>query len=303
MSAEVSSRSLRILITVTVLSGYRTCGRPRTLADGGDLCRSASFRSKGRRRRSSSRTRSTWPGSRRGRQDRRRRAGDVRGVPRALPADCRCRAGLADEFDDAGELDVIEDREGGRIGRLLGDLVLGQFVRAGADGARGRANSELTILQACWAHSDDVAARVSPGNAPRTAQQRPRPGHDHPRGHRPRREQGLREESRPEGPGARGARTGRLAPYRADYLDALRAYQRGVIRRPMRSWTLAFLVRRAGFHTMDHAWEIEDKDSPTMGHHDPSDLAADLELEVQHAVALDDHVGSSRSCCPSMLPK
>ena len=53
---------------------------------------------------------------------------------------------------------------------------------------------------------------------------------------------------------------GALAPYRADYLDAMRAYQRGEIKRPMRSWTLAFLVRHSAFHTMDHAWEMEDKD-------------------------------------------
>jgi hypothetical protein len=28
----------------------------------------------------------------------------------------------------------------------------------------------------------------------------------------------------------------------------------------MRSWTLAFVVRHSAFHTMDHAWEMEDKD-------------------------------------------
>jgi hypothetical protein len=36
----------------------------------------------------------------------------------------------------------------------------------------------------------------------------------------------------------------------------------------MRSWTLAFLVRHSGFHTMDHAWEMEDKDlTDSGGHH------------------------------------
>jgi hypothetical protein len=28
----------------------------------------------------------------------------------------------------------------------------------------------------------------------------------------------------------------------------------------MRSWTLPFLVRHTAFHTLDHAWEMEDKD-------------------------------------------
>jgi hypothetical protein len=40
----------------------------------------------------------------------------------------------------------------------------------------------------------------------------------------------------------------------------MRAYQRGEVKRPMRSWTLAFLVRHSAYHTMDHAWEMEDKD-------------------------------------------
>ena len=51
-----------------------------------------------------------------------------------------------------------------------------------------------------------------------------------------------------------------LAPYRTRYLDAMRAYQRGEFKKAMRSWTLAYLVRHSAFHTMDHAWEMEDKD-------------------------------------------
>jgi hypothetical protein len=53
---------------------------------------------------------------------------------------------------------------------------------------------------------------------------------------------------------------GALAPYRSAYLQAMRAFQRGEVNRPMRSWSLAFLVRHSAFHTMDHAWEMEDKD-------------------------------------------
>jgi len=53
---------------------------------------------------------------------------------------------------------------------------------------------------------------------------------------------------------------GALATYRLAYLEAMRAYQRGEVKRPMRSWTLAFLVRHSAYHCMDHAWEMEDKD-------------------------------------------
>jgi hypothetical protein len=40
----------------------------------------------------------------------------------------------------------------------------------------------------------------------------------------------------------------------------MRAYNAGEVARRMRSWTLPFLVRHSAFHTLDHAWEMEDKD-------------------------------------------
>lgn len=51
-----------------------------------------------------------------------------------------------------------------------------------------------------------------------------------------------------------------LRQHRATYLAAMRAYNAGQVTRPMRSWTLPFLIRHSGFHTLDHAWEMEDKD-------------------------------------------
>ncbi len=118
---------------------------------------------------------------------------------------------------------------------------------------------KLAVLQACWARFDDVAARVSP-----EMRKGPRGGgrdRDTIIGHTIRTESeyfakkvGLVVPERGAlGPGA-------LAPYRATYLDTMRAYQRGEVARAMRSWTLAFLVRHSAFHTMDHAWEMEDKD-------------------------------------------
>jgi len=40
--------------------------------------------------------------------------------------------------------------------------------------------------------------------------------------------------------------------------DAIRAY--GAEGKSARSWPLAFLIRYTAFHTLDHAWEIQDKD-------------------------------------------
>ena len=50
-----------------------------------------------------------------------------------------------------------------------------------------------------------------------------------------------------------------LREYREAYVAAMRAYNAGEGTR-MRSWTLPFLIRHSAFHTLDHAWEMEDKD-------------------------------------------
>lgn len=39
----------------------------------------------------------------------------------------------------------------------------------------------------------------------------------------------------------------------------MRDYNLGGAKR-MRTWNLPFLIRHSGYHTMDHAWEMEDKD-------------------------------------------
>ena len=43
-------------------------------------------------------------------------------------------------------------------------------------------------------------------------------------------------------------------------MEALRAYNAGQVSRRMRSWNLPFLFRHSAYHTLDHAWEMEDKD-------------------------------------------
>lgn len=46
--------------------------------------------------------------------------------------------------------------------------------------------------------------------------------------------------------------------YREDFTDAIRAYN--AEGKKARTWELSFLLRHAAYHTMDHAWEMEDKD-------------------------------------------
>ncbi len=167
-------------------------------------------------------------------------------------------AGLGRAFDSAGPLDVVEERVGTGSTDFWGiSFSPSSLEQEPMDAAE--LERKLTLLQACWAYFDDVAARVSPEM---------RKG---PRGGGRDRDTIIRHTIRTESEyfakrvglvvperGALG--TGALAPYRSAYLEALRAYQRGEFKRPMRSWTLAFLVRHSAYHTMDHAWEMADKD-------------------------------------------
>jgi hypothetical protein len=56
-----------------------------------------------------------------------------------------------------------------------------------------------------------------------------------------------------------------LRLHREAYVGAMRAYNAGEVTRRMRSWTLPFLIRHSAFHTLDHAWEMEDKDLSAHG--------------------------------------
>ncbi|NUR48318.1 MAG: hypothetical protein HOV71_09315 [Hamadaea sp.] len=168
-------------------------------------------------------------------------------------------AGLGGEFDDAGAVEVVEERVGAGSTDFWGiSFSAGALEQDPMDAAD--LERKLSLLTSCWAYFDDVAARVSP-----VMRKGPRGGgrdRDEIIAHT------LRVESQdfakrigvpvPVGgvvePEARAA-------HRTAFVAAMRAYQRGEQVRPMRSWTLPFLVRHTAFHTMDHAWEMEDKGS------------------------------------------
>ncbi len=118
----------------------------------------------------------------------------------------------------------------------------------------------LTLLRACWATFDEVAAHVSPEL---------RPGS---RGGGRSREQIIRHTYGSE-PGQLSRKVEvrtpldvvltplGLAAHRHAYLDAIRAYNADG--RPARTWPIQFLVRRTAQHLMDHAWELQDRDLGT----------------------------------------
>jgi hypothetical protein len=167
-------------------------------------------------------------------------------------------AGLERDFDEAGPLEVIEDRIGTGSTDFWGiSFSPSSLEQDPMDAAE--LERKLTLLQACWAYFDEVAAQVSP---------QLRKG---PRGGGRDRDMIIRHTIRVESedfakkvglviPDGVALEPGALATYRFAYLNAMRAYQRGDVKRPMRSWTLAFLVRHSAYHSMDHAWEMQDKD-------------------------------------------
>ena len=167
-------------------------------------------------------------------------------------------AGVDPEFDDAGPLVLVEDRVGTGSTDFWGISFSPSSTEVDPM-SEAELERKLTLLRACWAFFDAVAARVSP-----EMRKGPRGGgreRDRIISHTIRNESesfaaqvGLRI---PEGA---ALAPGALEPYRDAYVEAMRAYNAGEVEKRMRSWTLPFLIRHSAFHTLDHAWEMEDKD-------------------------------------------
>jgi hypothetical protein len=167
-------------------------------------------------------------------------------------------AGMEPEFDAAGPLEIVEDRIG------TGSTDFWGISFSPSDAERDpmedvHLERGITLLGACWAFFDAVAARVSPEM---------RRG---PRGGGRDRDRIIRHTVRTESEdfakqvGLRIPEEAALTPdglrqHRESYVAAMRAYNAGQVERRMRSSTLPFLIRHSAFHTLDHAWEMEDKD-------------------------------------------
>ncbi len=162
------------------------------------------------------------------------------------------------EFDAAGSLEVVEDK----VGTGSTDFWGISFSPCEAEqGPMGEVELErgIALLQACWAFFDGVAARVSPvmRKGPRGG------GRDRDRiiSHTIR----VESEDFARQVGLQTPENAALTPdglrhHRDAYVAAMRAYNAGEVKKRMRSWTLPFLIRHSAFHTLDHAWEMEDKD-------------------------------------------
>ncbi len=168
-------------------------------------------------------------------------------------------AGLAAEFDAAGPLEVVEDKVGTGSTDFWGISFSPSATERDDPMDEATLERGITILRACWEYFDGVAARVS-------AEMR-----KGPRGGGRDRNRIVRHTIRTESEdfakqvGLRIPEEAALTPdglreHRTSYIAAMRAYNAGEVEKRMRSWTLPFLVRHSAFHTLDHAWEMEDKD-------------------------------------------
>ena len=172
-------------------------------------------------------------------------------------------AGMASEFAAAGPLVIVEERVGTGSTDFWG---ISFSPSTTEQGPMGEAELEraIRLLRACWSFFDGVAARVSPEM---------RKG---PRGGGRDRDRIIRHTIRTESedfakqvglriPEGAALTSDGLRRHREAYVAAMRAYNAGEVTRRMRSWTLPFLVRHSAFHTLDHAWEMEDKDLSAQG--------------------------------------
>jgi len=115
---------------------------------------------------------------------------------------------------------------------------------------------ELALMRACWAYFDDVRSRVSA-----ELQRGPRGG-GRDRDHIVRhviageldwgKKLGLPRRDDPR------LSAEELLAHRDTYCDAIRAFHSEG--KMARTWPLRYLIRHTAYHTLDHAWEMEDKD-------------------------------------------
>lgn len=164
-------------------------------------------------------------------------------------------AGLEPEYESAGDLEVVERIEGTGSTDFWG-ISFSSGSTEYEPMSEAECERRIALLQASWAHFDDVAHRVSSDL---------RKG---PRGGGRDREQIVSHTYGTERDFAK--KLGIITPqgamltpdglreHREAFTDAIRAYN--AEGRSARTWTLQFLLRHSAYHFLDHAWEMEDKD-------------------------------------------
>jgi hypothetical protein len=164
-------------------------------------------------------------------------------------------AGMADDFAALDSADVIGRYPGSGSTDFWGiSFAFSEIDQAPVSSSE--LERELALMQAAWAFFDEVRAQVSPEMA------------KGPRGGGKDRDQIVwhtvavemdwgKKLGLPGMPEAMPDDTA-LRAHRDAYVAAMRSlHAEG---KPARTWPLRFLIRHTAFHTLDHAWEMEDKD-------------------------------------------
>jgi hypothetical protein len=166
-------------------------------------------------------------------------------------------AGLTKNFAAGGRLDVVADE----VGTPSTDFWGISFAPSGLEDepmTEAELDRKITLLRACWEFFDEVASQVSPEmrKGPRGG------GRDRDRiiGHVLRVERlDFAKSLGLSVPDDDALPLDVMRDHREAYVALMRAYNAGEGKR-MRSRNLPFLIRHSAFHTMDHAWEMQDKD-------------------------------------------
>jgi len=195
-----------------------------------------------------------WPGLSRGAKSEEAAIDRLRSyVPRYAPV--AKLAGMDAELPAGPTLDVVERFPGTGSTDFWGISFAFSSIdkQAMSDEALDR---ELRLMRACWAFFDEVRGRVSAEleKGPRGG------GRDRDRIVR---HVVVSEQDWAKKLGLPPAQDAMLTDeelnaHRDAYCDAIRALH--AEDRMARTWPLRFLIRHTAFHTMDHAWEMEDKD-------------------------------------------
>ncbi|MGA7362262.1 MAG: hypothetical protein WBZ07_04825 [Candidatus Dormiibacterota bacterium] len=165
-------------------------------------------------------------------------------------------AGTADEFAAISKADVVDQYRGTRSTDFWGI----SFAFSGMDWqpmSTMELERQLALLQACWTFFDDVRWRVT--SEMRKGQRGG--GRDRERivTHTLGVEQGWAEKIGVHPPpGVVVTDDVHLKAYLEAYCTATRTFHAD--RKSARTWPHRYLVRHTAYHTMDHAWELEDKD-------------------------------------------
>jgi hypothetical protein len=174
-------------------------------------------------------------------------------VPRYAPV--ARLAGMDDEFAAVGPVDVVERYAGTGSTDFWGiSFAFSRIDRQ--EMSSDELARDLALMRACWAFFDEVRSRVS-------ADLRPGPrggGRDRERivRHIVANEQSWAKKLGLPAAEDAGLSDDGLAAHRDAYCAAIRAFH--AEGKTARTWPLRFLIRHTAFHTLDHAWEMEDRD-------------------------------------------